>query len=98
MLDIRSSSRRVARFMTRPTRDSTKTAIGTRIRNMSVSCQLMRQAPKTHASARSGSATTLPMSILTPAPSESMSLVKRAVSSLDPWSPNWLTSRWMTLR
>ncbi len=93
MLDIRSSSRRVARFMTRPTRDRTKTAMGTRIRNMTVSCQLMKQAPTIQASARSGSATTLPNSVLMPVPSDSMSLVKRAISSLVPCSPNWLTSR-----
>ena len=93
MLDIRSSNRRVARFIMRPTFVNRTTAIGTRIRNMSVSCQLMKQAPTMQASARSGSATTLPNSIFTPAPSDSMSLVKRAVNSLEPWSPNWSTSR-----
>ena len=98
MLDIRSSSRRVARFMIRPTLVRMKAATGTRIRNISVSCQLMKQATTTQASARSGSATTLPNSILMPAPSDSMSLVKRAISSLVPCSPNWSTSRWMTLR
>ena len=93
MLDIRSSRRRVARFMMRPTFDRMKAAIGTRMRNISVSCQLMRQAPMMQARARSGSATTLPISILTPAPSDSMSLVNRAVRSLEPCSPNWSTSR-----
>ena len=49
MLDMRSSSRRVARFMIRPTLVRMKTATGTRTRNISVSCQLIQQATTTQA-------------------------------------------------
>ena len=46
MFDMRSSSRRVALFMTRATRVRMKPAIGTRIRNIKVSCQLIHMATR----------------------------------------------------
>ena len=88
----------MARFMRRPTRVRIKTAIGTNTRNMSVSCQQTQQAMTTHTSALSGSATTLPKSVLIPAPSISMSLVKRAINSCVPSSLKLFTSRWITFR
>jgi hypothetical protein len=98
MFDMRSSWRRVARFITRPTLARMKPATGTSTSTTSVSCQLMKQAMTTQASALRGSATTLPNRVFRPLPSESMSLVNRAISSLVPCSLNWLTSRWMALR
>ncbi len=68
MLDMRSSRRRVACFMIRPTLARMKQAIGTRIKNIRVNCQLIKQAMMTQARARSGSATTLPNSVLMPVP------------------------------
>ena len=88
MLDIRSSNRRVARFMVRPTLVRINRAMGTSTRNISVNCQLIQQANTTQPSARSGSATTRPNSVLVPCPTSSMSLVKRAISSLLPCSLN----------
>ena len=92
MLDMRSRSRLVARFMDRPTRIKIESEIGTSTRNISVSCQLMRQATTTHASARSGSATTRPNRVLRPFPIISVSFVKRDINSCVPCSPNWATS------
>ena len=60
---------------------------------MSVSCQLIKLAMTMQLSAFNGSATTLPKSILMPRPSESMSFVKRAISSLVPCLSIWPMSR-----
>ncbi len=98
MLDIRSSSRRVARFISRPIRVRMNSAIGTRMRNMKVSCQLIQQAKATQPIARRGSATTLPKIVFWPFARISMSLVKRAISSWVPVSPKFCTSRWMARR
>jgi hypothetical protein len=98
MLDMRSKSRRVARFMIRPALVRMNRAKGTKIKNSSVSCQLIQQAPSTQANARNGSATTFPNSVRVPVPSISMSLVKRAINSCVPSSLKLLTSRWMTFR
>ena len=83
----------MARFMIRPTLVRMNNANGTRIRNSSVNCQLIQQAPTTQAKALSGSATTLPNNVFVPVPSISMSLVKRAINSWVPCSLKWLTSR-----
>ena len=92
MVLTRSSSRLVACFMVRPILPSMNAAMGTMTKNSRVSRQLIMPANTTQVTTRSGSATSLPIKVLVPLPSASMSLVKRDIRSAVPRSLNWLTS------
>ena len=63
--------------------------MGTTMRVRQVSRQLNQKAPERQAMMRRGSRTTLDMRVERPWESESMSFVKRAMSSAAPLSPTW---------
>ena len=72
--------------------------IGTRISVKQVSRQLNQSAPPRQLANRSGSRITLLISVLSPWPNESMSLVNRVISSDEPWSEKLARSRLIVRR
>ena len=76
-----------------PTRNVVAPEMGIKIMVRQVSRQLIQRPRVKKVTIRMGSRITLLISVLSPWPNESMSLVNRAISSDEPWSEKLARSR-----